>query len=543
MAQRLYHPDRRIGLLPAWLLVSLACLLLTACTPPQITQGQITVGLTADGKAFQVQVPAGSTVQDALTRASLTLSTLDRVEPPAYTVLSEGVSIRVVRVTEEFEIEQIVIPFERQVLRNETLPEGETRLSQPGANGVQENTYRRVFEDGAEISRSIVRSVIIQEAVPEIVMVGSQTPYLSLPIPGKLVYLSGGNAWLMEETTGNRRPLVTTGDLDGRVFSLSQDGSWLLYTRNTAEEDSINTLWAARVASDTSVIVDFQAKNVQHFAQFNPDSTIVAFSTVEPRLTAPGWQANNDLTLVKVSGNGFLGELENVLETNSGGVYGWWGMNFAWSPLEGLIAFSRPDGLGLVDLVDGNLKVIIEILPYQTGGDWAWVPGINWSPDGKFLFSVIHSAPEGLSSPETSQQFDLVAVPVDGGVAIRLETQVGMFAYPVPSPVQSRPEAGQVGSYYQLAYLQAISPTQSETSRHRLVVMDQDGSNRRVLFPADGEQGLNPQKVVWSPQAMNSDGSYMLAMIHQENIWLVNLQDGRAQQITGDGLITRLDWR
>jgi hypothetical protein len=207
-----------------------------------------------------------------------------------------------------------------------------------------------------------------------------------------------------------------------------------------------------------------------------------------------------------------------------------------------MIAFARPDSVGLVDLVDGGLKVLMELLPYQTGGDWAWVPGMSWSPEGKYLFSVTHTAPEGLASPETSQQFDLVAVPVEGGAAIILETQVGMFAYPAPSPLQELPD-GQPGSRYQLAYLQAISPAQSETSRYRLVVMEQDGSNRQVLFPAEGDQGLSPQKVVWSPQAMNVDGSYMIAMINQDNIWLVNLQDGRAQQITGDGLITRMDWR
>ena len=523
------------------LILATAILTLLGCTPPQVTQGQITVGLVADGKAFQVQVSAGSTVQDALNRAGITLSNLDRVDPPAYTILSEGTNIRVVRVTEEFEIEQVVIPFERQVLRNETLPEGETRLSQPGANGLQENTYRRVFEDGAEISRSIVRSLIVQESVPEIVMVGSQTPYLSLTIPGRLVYLSGGNAWVMEGTTGNRRPVVTSGDLDGRVFGLSPDGRWLLYTRAEKENGKINTLWAARVDPESSLVVDFKAANIQHFAQFSPGANSVAYSTVEPRVTAPGWQANNDLNLVKLNESGFLGNMENVMETNSGGVYGWWGTSFAWGPDGTSLALSRPDGVGLIDIIDGMQKILLELLPFQTGGDWAWVPGLNWSPDGKFLFTVAHSAPEGSQSPETSTQFDLVAVPVEGGAAIRLATQVGMFAYPVASPLQNMQD--QVTNNYQLAYLQAFSPAQSETSRYRLIVMDRDGSNRRLLFPAEGEQGLDPQEVVWSPQALTVEGSYVIAMIHQENIWLVDLQNGQAQQITGDGLITRIDWR
>jgi hypothetical protein len=357
------------------------------------------------------------------------------------------------------------------------------------------------------------------------------------------VYLLGGNAWVMEETTGNRRPVVSTGDLDGRVFELSPDGKWLLYTRRGSAEDTINTLWAAQVESGSTVVVDFKVENIAHAAHFAPDSSRVVYSSVEPRSAAPGWQANNDLNQVSVSSSGFTNRQSQLLEANSGGVYGWWGTIFRWGPLDTGLAFARPDSIGLVNETDSTLTSLAGVLPLQTGGDWAWVPGMNWSPDGKFLYSVAHIAPEGSSDPETSQQFDLVAVPVEPGPPITLATQVGMFAYPVPSPLQPAVRADVQVNDFLVAYLQAIFPAQSETSRYRLVVVDRDGSNRRVLFPAEGEQGISPQEVVWSPQPMNADGSFMIALVHQENIWLVNLQDGQAQQITGDGFITRIDWR
>jgi hypothetical protein len=208
-----------------------------------------------------------------------------------------------------------------------------------------------------------------------------------------------------------------------------------------------------------------------------------------------------------------------------------------------MLAYVRPDGLGLLAAEDQSLRVLMDILPYQTGGDWAWVPGLSWSPDGKYLFTVTHVAPEGAASPETSPQFDLVAAPVEGGAPIRLATQVGMFASPVTSPPLQSAAGEAQGASYQVAYLQAISPLQSETSRHRLMVMDRDGSNRRSLFPAEGEPGLGPQEVAWSPLPMNQDGSHMIAVIHQDNIWLINVSNGQAQQITGDGLISRIDWR
>ena len=41
----------------------------------------------------------------------------------------------------------------------------------------------------------------------------------------------------MEGSTANRIPLVTSGDLDGRVLKLSRDGNWLLYTPTAAQPD------------------------------------------------------------------------------------------------------------------------------------------------------------------------------------------------------------------------------------------------------------------------------------------------------------------
>ena len=161
------------------LAVGVAILFLSACAPPQATQQLIEVNITADGKTFDVQLPAGSTVQQALDRAGLSLNTLDRTEPPAYTVLSEAAKIRLIRVTEEFDVEQVILPYERRTLRNESLPVEQEMLIQRGKNGLQEITYRRVFEDGVEVSSQPipVNSVILEEPLPEIRMIGVQVPF------------------------------------------------------------------------------------------------------------------------------------------------------------------------------------------------------------------------------------------------------------------------------------------------------------------------------------------------------------------------------
>jgi hypothetical protein len=75
------------------------------------------------------------------------------------------------------------------------------------------------------------------------------------------------------------------------------------------------------------------------------------------------------------------------------------------------------------------------------------------------------------------------------------------------------------------------------------VSMDRDGSNQEVIFPNEGAVGLEPQQPVWSPELMNSEGTYAIAFIHNGNIWLVDTISEEALQITGDGLTSKIDWR
>jgi len=538
-APRIDHSARR----PAVLLRSVALLLLavlltlslSSCELSQAGRADITVSITADGKTRQTSVPSGSTVTQALELAGLTPTELDKSDPPFYAVLSDGDSVKLTRVQEKFETEIQTIPFDRQMIRNESLPEGQQRLVQPGTNGQQEVTYRTILEDGVQTSRSVVKTVVLQEATPEVVMLGAQASFPPLPIPGKIAYLAGGNAWLMDTSTANRRLLVNTADLDGRILSLSPDGSYLLFTRKSKKlaEQQINTLWVVSTKSNTPTPIWLKAANVVHFAAWYPNGTTVAYSTVEPRGTAPGWQANNDLYKVSIGG-----EPVKVLDASSGGVYGWWGMTFAFSS-EGRLAYSRPDGIGLVSQDGGYLAPLLHITPLQTHSDWAWTPGLTWGGDGQTLYFVNHSPAPAPVTDEESPYFGLDGLSLNNDATVEFTQQVGMFAYPSSSPIRAN---GQEKAY-ELAYLQAIFPDQSETSRYRLVVMDRDGSNRRVLFPSADAAGLEPQTPVWAPDSIQGQVGDFVAVVYQGNLWLVDSGSGQAYQITGDGLITRIDWR
>jgi WD40 repeat protein len=514
----------------------------SACAQ-QVQQTNITVNITADGVSQPVTLPSGSTVQQALEAGKVSLASNDRVDPPSYTVLSDGISIVVTRVSEKFETKQTVVPFERQELRNESLTSGETRLVQAGQNGLNEITIRHVFENDVETSSSVVSETILQEAVPEIVMVGVQSPFAPISIPGKLVYLTGGNAWLMDGSTSTRRPLVTTGDLDGYIFSLSPDGTWLLFTRKSTlpHDQQINTLWAVSTTGQSAAPVSLGVSDIVHFAEWQPGEEYkIAYSTVEPHTAAPGWDANNDLHILDFK-NGKPGKTKDILDTNYGGVYPWWGMTFAWSPDGQNLAFSRPDGVGLVDINNAVLTPLLNITALNTHGDWAWTPGLAWGSDSQTLFIVTHTAPSGLITPEESPNFALNAVSLSTKSTTTLVPQTGMFAYPAVS--SQRKDKSGVTSYL-VAYLQAIFPTASATSRYRLVVIDNDGTSSRSLFPAEGQPGLAPQTktLAWAPRLLDN-GSDFIGVIYAGNLWIVDAASGQSQQVTGDGLTSNIDWK
>jgi len=512
---------------------------LLSCAGPRATAGAVGVVVAVDGREVRAAVPSGSSVVQAVEHAGIELGELDRLEPPAYTLVTDGTRIEVTRLKETFEVEQVTLPFLQQTIRNEALPEGEARLLQAGENGLQEITYRIVTEEGIEVSRTPVKSEIVQEPKPEILMIGALAAFSPVPVEGTLAFVSAGNVWTISGDSGRRNPITVTGDAGGRILQFSPRADWLAFTRSDPQaEDEINSLWAVSSITSSPEPISLGAANVVHFADWSPnrEDLTVAYSTVEPRPAAPGWQANNDLNLVSIRADGSrmrAGARRTLVPFNSGGAYGWWGTSFAWSSNGDRLAYARPDGVGVIEVDDPAPTPVLDMTPYQTLGDWAWVPGVTWGWDDRTLFTVRHAAPVGLETEAASPGFDLVAVQPTTGEALLLHDQSGMFAEPVVSPARLL-RNGEVD--YQIAFLQAMAPLESESSRYRLVVVDRDGSNLRTLFPAEGEPGLEPHQVAWSP-----DGE-RLGVIYQGDLWIVDVASGQSHRLTSDGQVTAIDW-
>ncbi len=509
----------------------------SGCSSSSASDVYLTQTVFVDGQQLTISVPSASSVLDVLNVANISLGELDRVSPPSYTLLDQATEIIVTRVTEEYSVVDVVIPFETQIIQNESLSEGHTILVQPGINGLEQITYRKAVEDGVIVSTNIFSRSVISEPVSEITMVGISKPFTATSIPGRLAFLLAGNAWIMEGSTENRRLVVSTGDLDGYAFSISFDQKWLLFSRRDKTGDQgINSLWIVNLEEENASPYSLGVSNVIMHAAWMPGAVnTITYSTVEPRATAPGWQSNNDLYILSFSDGGSVWRNENIIDVNGGGEYGWWGTSFFWSPDGGTLIYSRPDGIGSVDFNTKTLVPLIDLIPLNTHSDWAWVPQISWSPTSGSFFYPLHETSLDVSDQQTSPLFSLAGTEDSDLSTGILGVNVGMFSNPSASAIT---EYG----HFKIAYYIAIFPEQSDTSRYQLFFMDRDGSNQQPVLPQEGSAGMDPRKVVWAPDRSIGE-PYYFAVVYEGNLWLVDSESGEAKQITSDGLISIIDWK
>ncbi len=130
------------------------------------------ITIRADGVSLETR-SRGDTVSDALADAGVALMGLDYAIPGEEARLVPGMSIRVIRVTEEVLVEQETTPFETVYQADETLELDQRRLVQSGQNGVVQTRVRVRYENSMEISRQPEGTTVVQAAADEIVAYGT----------------------------------------------------------------------------------------------------------------------------------------------------------------------------------------------------------------------------------------------------------------------------------------------------------------------------------------------------------------------------------
>ncbi|MBA3534705.1 MAG: G5 domain-containing protein [Ardenticatenales bacterium] len=509
--------------------------LLAGCAEQPATR----VLLEVDGARRWVSLTDEASVSDLLDRAAVHLDALDRVEPSSFTLLEPEMLVRVIRVRARELQEEQALPFPREVRRDASLSQGESRLVQLGQNGLERITLRVTLEDGVEVKREVAGRETLTTPTAEVLVVGTKGTGEAVSFEGTIVYMEQGNAWMMRGDSTLKRALTRTGDLDGHVFALSPDGRWLLFTREplggaSGQGGPLNSLWLVSTRITNDEPRSMELNNVL-WADWQPCPPIagecplqVAFSSGERVPTPPGWRAHNDLRRFGMNSDGIRGEEVPIL-LPSNPLLGWWGRTWAWSPDGAHIAWGDATRIGIVDVASGEARILAEFIPFETRASWVWTPQLTWTPNGRALFTLIHRAADeqqaaSAEGAEYSERFDLWRIPLSGGSAEPILEGIGPFAMPRwLDPAR-------------LFYGQAEDAAHSLTSRYNLMVQEGD-SLPRHLFPPQGQPGVDVPWSAWNPL------DDALIALWQGDIYLVPLsQADSPRPLTGEGQASRPEW-
>jgi len=115
-----------------------------------------------------------STVGELLAERGLSVDEEDILRPKADVAVRAGMSIFLVRVSDDRLVVEESVPFTRREIRDTSQPLGWEKITKPGQNGSALVTYEVVLENGEEVKRKEVSRSVITEAVEEVAYVGAK---------------------------------------------------------------------------------------------------------------------------------------------------------------------------------------------------------------------------------------------------------------------------------------------------------------------------------------------------------------------------------
>jgi hypothetical protein len=543
--------------LPTKVLILLLCIILSGCDL-SAPQSGLRVRVIVDGDTKVIMAGDSATVAQLLKQNNINLDSLDLVDPPGFTQVTDNMTITVTRVREEQQCSEKPLPFDTVNVPKPDLNPGETKIAQNGVEGKIKVCYNITYYDNTEKSRTEGSQTILATPQNQIILKAIDKPE-PVAVTGRLAYISDGTARLIQTSNLNDRPLPTGNGLDGFVFALSPDGHMLLYTAKsagdaTAEAGDFNTLYVLLNIDDPNAQPVRLLSNI-FAADWIPDKPdTFSYSTLSPRDQLPGYQALNDLFAVRIDDKtGKILQAQALVPSGTTGAYGVWGTTFKWSSDGKRIAWAQADGAGLITFDDkadvpldgkkkaGKFQKLLDFPVYSTALSlsWVWKPSLSWSPDNTLIATTIHGKQLEGEPPDTSPVFDMTIVQAGGLFTVPIVEQAGMWASPSYSPLVQDSYGNLIGY---IAYLRSRTPTTSLSGEYDLVVADRDGANAKVIFPPKDQPGLTPVKnrygdvIEWGP-----DG-HSVVVIHQGDLWIVDILSGQARRVTYTGDVHHPQW-
>jgi uncharacterized protein YabE (DUF348 family) len=181
-----------------------------------------TVSIVADGKVDAATTTA-ATVGNVLEDAGLTLGANDRTSQPAHAPVVNNMVIKVSRVDNgQTAVTTEDVPFESVSEESAELLKGEKEVTQEGAAGKVEKTFKLVLVDGREASRTLVSETVTVQPVAEKITVGTKPK----PVAQAAAAPTAGT------NTGAAAPAMMNEAMWDKIAQCESGGNWSINSGN-----------------------------------------------------------------------------------------------------------------------------------------------------------------------------------------------------------------------------------------------------------------------------------------------------------------------
>ena len=119
----------------------------------------------------------GKTVGDMLKGKNITMGPKDGVSPAASTPITADMTVRIWRDGVQTVTQNEDMAFDTKTIQDADQPVGYKLVQVPGTNGQKTVTYEVNMQNGVEVSRKEINSVVVTQPVQQVVVVGAKNNY------------------------------------------------------------------------------------------------------------------------------------------------------------------------------------------------------------------------------------------------------------------------------------------------------------------------------------------------------------------------------
>lgn len=207
--------------------------------------------IVVDGNKLSFIITPTKPVRELLAEEGFELGPQDRIEPEGLEEAYDGALIEIIRVQKHYVSSRSAVPYDEIVKKNPQLDRGLSRVIREGRPGLQEELIEVTTENGVEVKREVVSSLLLEKPLDKIVEYGDNT---TLEREGRVMefdrVLTMTATSYCPGTPGSGCPL----DHNGHAFCTGRYNNGYTYTGKKAVQ-GLGTLSSPRmVAVDPRVI-------------------------------------------------------------------------------------------------------------------------------------------------------------------------------------------------------------------------------------------------------------------------------------------------